>query len=733
MMDTADPNADEPRAKRSRQGEDHRSSDGSLCGAGDVKLLKYHCDYCHCSFTSSVRIKCAECRNMDLCVECFARGVERGDHKSNHKYYVLEPLSHTRILSQDWSADEDWALLEGIEKFGLGNWQEIADHINTIIQTSRLASGKDAKQCEAHYTAKYLKPKSAPIPDADASARARNGTQPADQARADEDLAMNDAESVVSRGEKRKRDDRDSVDQDGKSDRGRGDATSKVGGRSQSGGQAGTGGGAGAGTGSQRPQGGATNESNIIGFMPKRGDFDVEYDNDAELIIADMEFTDDMNPEQRETQLKVLEVYNAKLDERQRRKNFFIERGLLDIKKLQQEEKKKPKEERELYNQLRPLMRFHDQASHNRFVSNLMEERRLRSRLERLREWKSLGLASLDEAHSFEQEKKRRDETLKDLPYIYGESQAARQARRNQAAKRPADDGQAPLQLPNPSELERLPCANLLTQKEREFCESISMPAQHYLVIKKVLIDEAKKSGPISRDEASKIIRLNVNKTARLYDFLMECNWIAPNTQAVEYAERETAQRAMRDLSATYEHVTFKPAPYQAPLLPREQVMPGPPAPARHSPSPSPSPSGPSPSNGEDEGEEEGEDVMDDDNGGGDDADADAPGDDDIDEGDELMRSEPADDDVMPNGYPPSNGREAEGDGEGEGEAPPVHNGVVNGVSDAGPMDGGKEDGDDEMMDDGEVHEGDDAPPDPDDLPEEGPLAEDGNAASPDD
>ena len=71
---------------------------GSVCvcvcaDAGDVKLLKYHCDACHCNFTSSVRINCAECRNWDLCVECFARGVERGEHKSNHKYYVLVRLT----------------------------------------------------------------------------------------------------------------------------------------------------------------------------------------------------------------------------------------------------------------------------------------------------------------------------------------------------------------------------------------------------------------------------------------------------------------------------------------------------------------------------------------------------------------------------------------------------------------------------------------------------------------
>lgn len=29
----------------------------------------------------------------------------------------------------------------------------------------------------------------------------------------------------------------------------------------------------------------------ITGYMPKRRDFDVEFDNDAELLLAEMEFT----------------------------------------------------------------------------------------------------------------------------------------------------------------------------------------------------------------------------------------------------------------------------------------------------------------------------------------------------------------------------------------------------------------------------------------------------------
>lgn len=36
-----------------------------------------------------------------------------------------------------------------------------------------------------------------------------------------------------------------------------------------------------------------TNPAEIVGYMPKRVDFEVEFDNDAQLLLAEMEFNDD--------------------------------------------------------------------------------------------------------------------------------------------------------------------------------------------------------------------------------------------------------------------------------------------------------------------------------------------------------------------------------------------------------------------------------------------------------
>ena len=58
----------------------------------------------------------------------------------------------------------------------------------------------------------------------------------------------------------------------------------------------------------------------IVGYMPKRGDFEVEYDNDAELLLAEMEFTDEDMEEEKQMKFRLIDIYNEKLSERIRRK-----------------------------------------------------------------------------------------------------------------------------------------------------------------------------------------------------------------------------------------------------------------------------------------------------------------------------------------------------------------------------------------------------------------------------
>ncbi|CAI5734453.1 unnamed protein product [Peronospora destructor] len=147
--------------------------------AKPAALKTKFCLNCHKNLARNIRVTCAECNVQplfELCVECFAVGIELGEHKKSHKYmvsdclafpivYEPQPLESTCpspgaigtnaaaffAASNDaanavWTADEELLLLEGIEMFGMGNWKDIAEHVVT----------KSDKSCEQHYLTAYL-------------------------------------------------------------------------------------------------------------------------------------------------------------------------------------------------------------------------------------------------------------------------------------------------------------------------------------------------------------------------------------------------------------------------------------------------------------------------------------------------------------------------------------------------------------------------------------------------
>lgn len=126
----------------------------------------------------------------------------------------------------------------------------------------------------------------------------------------------------------------------------------------------------------------------IVGFWPKRDEFENEYLNDAELEIAELEFQDDDTKSEVELKLNVLKVYNKQLIEREKRKRFVIDRGLLDIKKTMNYERKLHKEEREIYNCLKPFARLIDNDQFNNLFEGIILEKNLRQRLNQLKQYK---------------------------------------------------------------------------------------------------------------------------------------------------------------------------------------------------------------------------------------------------------------------------------------------------------------------------------------------------------
>lgn len=64
--------------------------------------------------------------------KCFSMSAEIGDHKKDHSYF-LKTNVHFPIFDGEkyWSYKEELLLLQFIEQYGFGNWDDIAKHLPT--------------------------------------------------------------------------------------------------------------------------------------------------------------------------------------------------------------------------------------------------------------------------------------------------------------------------------------------------------------------------------------------------------------------------------------------------------------------------------------------------------------------------------------------------------------------------------------------------------------------------
>ncbi|XP_065919094.1 transcriptional adapter 2-beta-like [Dysidea avara] len=115
----------------------------TMADSGEDDAQRYHCGNCHCDIT--MRLKCAQCADVDLCLECFAAGAEVGEHQKFHNYQLIDDGSFC-LLNDKWGAIEEVLLLDAIEQDGLGNWEDAASHMLM----------KSADEIKSYYTENYI-------------------------------------------------------------------------------------------------------------------------------------------------------------------------------------------------------------------------------------------------------------------------------------------------------------------------------------------------------------------------------------------------------------------------------------------------------------------------------------------------------------------------------------------------------------------------------------------------
>lgn len=79
----------------------------------------------------------------------------------------------------------------------------------------------------------------------------------------------------------------------------------------------------------------------------------------------------------------------------------------------------------------------------------------------------------------------------------------------------------APLNLANS------PSLHLLSHAEQALCSQLRILPKPYLVIKETLVREyARRGGKLRRREARDLVKIDVNKTSRVWDFLVQTGFL---------------------------------------------------------------------------------------------------------------------------------------------------------------------------------------------------------------
>ncbi|KAL9107988.1 MAG: hypothetical protein Q9227_007203 [Pyrenula ochraceoflavens] len=290
------------------------------------------------------------------------RETSRNHDPRTHAYRVVEQNS-IPIYDKDWGADEELLLIEGLEMYGLGSWADVADHVGGF---------RTKDECRDHYIQTYINSSQFPLPElADPSDKRLLESVPKEEFQARKKRRIEERKEAAKTAPPT--------------------------------------------TPKQKPTASVPACHEVQGFMPGRLEFESEFANEAEEAVQHMQFEPgdglDANGQMdEETLLKmtVFDIYNSRLADRSNRKRVIFEHGLLDYRKNSALDKKRTKEERDMFNKCKPFAQLMNHEDFKKFSDDIIYEHNLRVAIGQLQGWRNAGIADLREGEKYEQEKMAR-------------------------------------------------------------------------------------------------------------------------------------------------------------------------------------------------------------------------------------------------------------------------------------------------------------------------------------
>ena len=303
------------------------------------------CKICQKDITNNIKFYCNICENYIYCINCFLLSK----HNSSHSYHIIDNLNFP-LYTDDWSINEEHKLLSNIAKCGLNNWEEICKSMEN----------KGQVECESHYYSFYYTNKENPYPDETKVILDENKNIKNEQLSINKKIKNENNEKILkfttNGGNTNEEMERE-------------DPNVKRNSRSLC---------------VRKNNRGGESISEILGVKPKRKEFDNEFLNDTEIEISHLEFNEEEKEKDLKIKMDILKDYNLILKEREQRKKFIFEKGLIDLRRQNRIESKLSKEEYNLLLFMRPFCRFYENSEFFDLFDGIVIEQQLKLMLKNL-------------------------------------------------------------------------------------------------------------------------------------------------------------------------------------------------------------------------------------------------------------------------------------------------------------------------------------------------------------
>ena len=267
----------------------------------------------------------------------------------------------------------------------------------------------------------------------------------------------------------------------------------------------------------------------LAGYNAARSEFELEYDNKAENILENVEFPGKLGDE--DDQLyeslayAVAESYQTRLKERFRRQSIVRNHGLISESKnfvhLNRARAHLPTELATLFPKLHQLTSWRELC---RLIESFKLETELRDHVRNMQLYRHNGLTSLCSARVFEELQEQHNIALKE--------------RRTRVVVGMNSEGpnstsltlvQDPLQRKASIPLDIVARAGYdkLDQVERKLASELRLLPVDFIKFKNIMIAECKKTNSLTLAHARLLIKIDVNKTRKIYDLLLNKNEIS--------------------------------------------------------------------------------------------------------------------------------------------------------------------------------------------------------------